>query len=190
MERVELAGALRQNKALQEGLEAASGVALRDCYQCGKCSAGCPVAFAMDYTPRQVIRLLQLGLVEEALRSHTPWLCASCQACYTRCPREVNLPRLMEAVRQEARRRGLINDKKVDIFDRAFLGTVERYGRAHEMGLIVQYNLQSGQPFKDALLAPPLLLKGKISPFPMKIKDMASVKNIFARVRAQGGGQH
>lgn len=189
MERLELAGSLRRNQALKNQVEAESGVVLSDCYQCGKCSAGCPVAPWMDYTPRQVIRLLQLGLGEEALKSHTPWLCASCQACYTRCPREVNLPRLMEAVRQEARRRGLINEKKVDIFDQAFLGTVERYGRAHEMGLMVQYNLQSGQPLKDALLAPPLLLKGKISPFPMKIKDVAGIKNIFARVRARGGGR-
>ncbi|WP_069588859.1 4Fe-4S dicluster domain-containing protein [Neomoorella thermoacetica] len=187
MERVELAGSLRRNQALKSQVEAESGVVLSDCYQCGKCSAGCPVAAWMDYTPRQVIRLLQLGLVEEALKSHTPWLCACCQACYTRCPREVNLPRLMEVVRQEARRRGLINEKKVDIFERAFLGTVERYGRAHEMGLIVQYNLQSGQPFKDAMLAPPLLLKGKISLFPMKIKDVAGIKNIFTRVRARGG---
>jgi heterodisulfide reductase subunit C len=58
------------------------------------------------------------------------------------------------------------------------------------MGLIIQYNLQSGQPFKDALLAPPLLLKGKISPIPAKIKNIAEVKNIFARVRAKGGGRH
>lgn len=190
MERVELAAALRLSKDLQRKVEAESGVVLSDCYQCGKCSAGCPVAAWMDYTPRQVIRLLQLGLGDEALKARTPWLCASCQACYTRCPREVNLPRLMEAVRQEARRRGMVNDKKVDIFDRAFLKSLERYGRAHEMGLMIQYNLQSGQPFKDALLAPPLLLKGKISPIPVKIKNVAEVKDIFARARAKGGGQH
>ncbi|WP_338825282.1 hypothetical protein MHOCP_08110 [Moorella humiferrea] len=190
MERVELSGVLKGNRALKEQVEAASGVVLSDCYQCGKCSAGCPVAFAMDYTPRQVIRLLQLGLGEEALKSRTPWLCASCQACYTRCPREVNLPRLMEAVRQEARRRGLINDRKVDVFDQAFLKSLERYGRAHEMGLIIQYNLQTGQPFKDALMGPPLLLKGKISPFPAKIKNINQVKEIFDRVRQKGGGGH
>ncbi|HBT47493.1 MAG TPA: heterodisulfide reductase subunit C [Peptococcaceae bacterium] len=190
MEPLELSAALEGNRDLKERVERASGVHIEDCYQCGKCSAGCPVAAWMDYTPRQVIRLLQLGLGEEALKSRTPWLCAGCQACYTRCPREVNLPRLMEAVRQEARRRGRVNDRKVDIFDRAFLQSVERYGRAHEMGLIVQYNLQSGQPFKDALLAPPLLMKGKISPLPAKIKNVAEVKEIFARVRARGGDGH
>jgi len=190
MERVELAGSLRQNQALKHQVEAESGVILSECYQCGKCSAGCPVAFAMDYTPRQVIRLLQLGLGEEAVKSHTPWLCASCQACYTRCPREVNLPRLMEAVRQEARRRGIIKEKNVEIFDRAFLGTVQRYGRSHEMGIVIQYNLQSLQPLKDVMLGPPMLLKGKISPLPTKIKDIASVKSIFARARAKGGSRH
>jgi heterodisulfide reductase subunit C len=144
----------------------------------------------MDYTPRHVIRLLQLGLGEEAIKSHTPWLCASCQACYTRCPREVNLPRLMEAVRQEARRRGVIKEKNVEIFDNAFLASVKRYGRSHEMGIIIQSNLQSMQPFKDVMLGPPMFFKGKISPLPPKIKNIANVKEIFARARAKGGNKH
>ncbi|MDK2820406.1 MAG: heterodisulfide reductase subunit [Clostridia bacterium] len=186
---MELSVALRNNRSLKNKVESESGVVLSDCYQCGKCSAGCPAAFAMDYTPRQVIRLLQLGLGGEALKSHTPWLCASCQTCYSRCPREINLPRLMEAVRQEAKRRGIIPERKVDIFEKAFLDTVEKYGRAHEMGLMVQYNLRTLQPIKDALLAPPLLLKRKISPLPLKIKDIDSVKNIFAKVRNEGGSK-
>jgi heterodisulfide reductase subunit C2 len=78
---------------------AISGQALWACNQCGKCSAGCPVAFAMDLLPSQVIRLAQLGL-EEALEANTIWYCASCQTCLSRCPRGVDLPRVMEALRQ------------------------------------------------------------------------------------------
>jgi heterodisulfide reductase subunit C len=76
-----------------------SGQALLACNQCGKCSAGCPVVFAMDRLPSQVLRQAQLG-IEEALEAETIWICASCQTCLSRCPRGVDLPRVMEALRQ------------------------------------------------------------------------------------------
>jgi heterodisulfide reductase subunit C len=76
-----------------------SGQELLACNQCGKCSAGCPVVFAMDVLPSQVLRLAQLGM-EEALEAETIWICASCQTCLSRCPRGVDLPRVMEALRQ------------------------------------------------------------------------------------------
>jgi heterodisulfide reductase subunit C len=81
-------------------IEEISGETLLRCNQCGKCSAGCPAAFAMDMLPSQVIRFLQLGLVERVLDSGTPWLCAACQTCYARCPKGVDLSRIMEAVRE------------------------------------------------------------------------------------------
>jgi heterodisulfide reductase subunit C len=87
MEGMELSSTAKRNQEEIKGLEKKAGVNITDCYQCGKCSAGCPVAFAMDKTPRQIIRLLQLGFLEEALKSRTIWLCATCQTCSTRCPR-------------------------------------------------------------------------------------------------------
>lgn len=76
-----------------------SGEQVQSCYQCGKCSAGCAMTATMDLLPHQVIRLLQLGQVQEALASRTIWLCASCLACSTRCPRGVSLPNVMESLR-------------------------------------------------------------------------------------------
>jgi len=75
------------------------------CYQCAKCSAGCPVVSAMDLLPHQVIRYLQLGLLEELLESRTPWICASCFTCAARCPRDLDLARMMEGVRLAILRR-------------------------------------------------------------------------------------
>jgi heterodisulfide reductase subunit C len=69
------------------------------CYQCGMCSAGCPIAFAMDLLPRQIIRLLQLGLEEDIAKSRTIWLCTSCLTCSVRCPRGLDLAKVMEALR-------------------------------------------------------------------------------------------
>lgn len=87
-------------------VEETSGQGLLECNQCGRCSAGCPVVAAMDLLPSQAIRLAQLGL-EEVLESTTIWICASCLTCVTRCPKGVDLPRLMEALRQIALRRGV-----------------------------------------------------------------------------------
>ena len=76
-----------------------SGQDLLSCYQCGKCSAGCPMSFAMDLLPNQIIRLAQLGMEEEIYKSKTIWLCASCITCGVRCPRGVDLSRVIEALR-------------------------------------------------------------------------------------------
>jgi heterodisulfide reductase subunit C len=87
-------------------VEEISGQDLLACNQCGKCSAGCPVVAAMDLLPSQVVRMAQLGM-EEVLESETIWICASCLTCVTRCPKGVDLPRLMEALRQIALRQGV-----------------------------------------------------------------------------------
>jgi len=76
-----------------------SGENLSLCYQCGTCSASCPMSFAMDLLPRQIMRLVQLGLEENIANSNTIWLCASCFNCTARCPRGVDLSRVMEALR-------------------------------------------------------------------------------------------
>lgn len=84
-----------------------SGQNLALCYQCGKCSAGCPMAFAMDLLPNQVMRLVQLGLAEEAAECRTIWLCASCLVCTVRCPKGVDIARVMEALRLLSLRRNV-----------------------------------------------------------------------------------
>lgn len=76
-----------------------SGEDILSCYQCGMCSAGCPIAFAMDLLPRQIIQLVQLGLEEDIAKSKTIWLCTSCLTCSVRCPRGLDLAKVMEALR-------------------------------------------------------------------------------------------
>ena len=76
-----------------------SGQNLNLCYQCGKCSAGCPMSSVMDLLPNQVMRLVQLGLEEDIGNSKTIWLCASCLICTVRCPKGVDISRVMEALR-------------------------------------------------------------------------------------------
>jgi heterodisulfide reductase subunit C len=87
-----------RNEALDR-VETLSGQKLLSCYQCGRCSAGCPVVEEMDIVPSEVIRLLQLGQVEEVLRSKTIWTCASCLQCASRCPKGVEFSNICDALR-------------------------------------------------------------------------------------------
>lgn len=176
-----------ESRASLQIINQESGVEVEKCYQCGKCTAGCPVSFAMDSTPRQIMRLLQCGLIEDALKSKTIWLCAGCQTCSVRCPQEVDIAKVMESLRIIAKRKGYIGEKKIDLFHELFLKSVEANGRVHEMGLIVGANLLGLQPFKDVEYGLPMFTKGKITPFPHRIKNTGEVKKIFENVRKQGG---
>jgi heterodisulfide reductase subunit C len=81
-------------------IEELSGQKLLVCYQCGKCSAGCPAVSEMDILPNQIIRFAQLGLKEELLASKSIWVCASCYTCNVRCPKGIKIAEVMEALRQ------------------------------------------------------------------------------------------
>ena len=85
--------------SLVDKIEDISGQNVFDCYQCGICSSGCPVTDYMDYSPNQVMRLIQLGCVDEILNSRTIWICSTCLQCSTRCPKGIEVAQVMEALR-------------------------------------------------------------------------------------------
>ncbi|HNX94318.1 MAG TPA: 4Fe-4S dicluster domain-containing protein [Holophaga sp.] len=171
---------------LIERVKALTGVQLSHCYQCGKCAAGCPVGDQMDLTSSQIFRLVQLGfpeLEEKALRSEGIWLCLACETCSTRCPQEIEISKVMDALRSEALKRGLSHPKSRDIlaFHRAFLGAVKLAGRLNEVGMVADYKRRTGHFLKDILVAPRMFLKGKLGLIPHRIKDRAGLRAIFRR---------
>ncbi len=105
-----------------------SGQNILNCYQCGRCSSGCPLTFAMDLLPSQVIRLVQLGLEEEALEGNTQWLCASCMTCHARCPRGVDLSKVMEALRALKLRPGKESRIKIEDIPKEQLARMPQQG--------------------------------------------------------------
>lgn len=96
--RVEISRDVVQGDFVHE-IEELSGQNILQCYQCGECSSGCPVAAEMDVLPNQVIRFIQLGQEDEVMAAESPWVCASCYTCYVRCPKGVGISQIMEAVR-------------------------------------------------------------------------------------------
>ena len=164
-------------------LENDSGETVSHCYQCGKCSAGCPISFQMDYLPNQIIRMVQLGLEEQVLSSNTIWLCASCLTCTVRCPRKIDIAEIMDYLKRRAYRKGIVprEETEVPLFNKIFLRNIELFGRLYEMGLIGMFNLFSGEFFKDMSLAPKMFLKQKIGVFPHRIKNIKEVREIFRK---------
>ena len=116
---------------------------LRTCIQCGTCTASCASAYAMEYTPRQMWRMVQLGLKEEVLNSKTFWLCSTCYSCSVRCPRGIPLLETIGALKRTAIAERIGPYKESTNFYRAFMDVVRRYGRVDELEFMTRYFLST-----------------------------------------------
>ena len=134
------------NSELARRVQDETGQNVYLCYQCVKCTSGCPVAEFFDWQPNQVMRALQLGQEDVALHSQTPWLCASCQTCTTRCPQGLDITAIMEFLTREAKARDIKPQvPEVNIFNEAFMREVQLWGRAYELGLMAEMKTSHAQ---------------------------------------------
>ena len=158
------------------------------CYHCHKCTAGCPVSFAMTYGPDRIVRMVQLGQKQEALSSPDIWVCAGCETCGARCPNNIDIAHVMDALRQIAQAEGVTPAVRgVPLFHDIFLRVVQMTGQMHEMSLMGAYQLMSFDFLSDRALlgiAPRLLLKGKVPLLPGFSKNRARVRRVFDKSRA------
>ena len=70
------------------------------CFQCGTCTADCPIARFDDfYRPRKLIRMVQLGLKDRLLSNEVIWLCSTCFTCIDHCPQDVGIASIVRALR-------------------------------------------------------------------------------------------
>ncbi len=163
-----------------ERVDLLSGQSLAECYQCIKCSAGCPVASAMDILPHQIIRMIQYGIKETVLSSRTIWICASCYTCSVRCPNGIDIAHIMDVLRQISLGEGFPpGEKNIPEFHSAFLSSVEKTGRVYELGMLARYKLRTGTFMQDMKLGARMFIKGKIKLLPHKIRRLSDVHRMF-----------
>lgn len=150
------------------------------CFHCHKCTAGCPVMEEMTYGPDWILRLVQLGDKERVLTSKDIWLCASCETCGTRCPNEINIAEVMDALRVLAVIEGYPSpEPQAPAFHQLFLSIVGRMGRMHEASLMALFKLKTMDLTSDIPSGVRMFVKGKIPLLPHRVKEMGEVRRIF-----------
>ncbi len=173
------------NSELARRVQDETGQNVYLCYQCVKCTSGCPVAEFFDWQPNQIMRAVQLGQEDIALHSQTPWLCASCQTCTTRCPQGLDITAIMEFLTREAKARDIKPQvPDVDIFNEAFLREVRLWGRAYELGLMAEMKLRTRKIMDDMDLGLKMLRKHKMPFLPHPTRPPRNVKPISGATNA------
>jgi len=158
---------LKEDKTFRDTVLETAGEELFDCYQCYKCSAGCPISYNMDLLPHQVIRSVLFNQKEKALSSTTIWICASCETCTTRCPNEIDIAKVMDVLRQiqiESGGETMIRNytqKSGDLKDK----------------------LKTGEWKNDLKLGIKMFLRGKLKLMASKSKGVKEVRKLFEKAK-------
>ena len=165
------------------------------CFQCRKCTNGCPVTFAMDLYPDEVIRMVILGQRETVLACRTIWVCAACVTCSTRCPNDVKIAELMDCLKEMALCEGVPSSQPgILALHQTFLNNIKKRGRLYETTLMPAYLLKSGKLLEkwnsgtwryDWKLSCQMFFKGRLPLLPKSISGKSEVRKILAQRKQQ-----
>jgi heterodisulfide reductase subunit C len=159
------------------------GEKILECIQCGSCAGGCPTRHAMDYSPMQIMKMINLGMKKEVLSSSTIWLCSSCFTCTTRCPRDINFTSLAMSLKNKAIQDNLVKNGSNVKFHKSFFQVVDKYGRSFEPELFL--NTMNLKDVKSVLryagFGITLLKKGKTSMRAPRIEQHPWQKKIYEK---------
>ncbi len=158
------------------------GASVAACFQCQKCSSGCPIAGWADVKPHEVVRLAQIGARQELLTSHFIWECTSCGMCRARCPQDVDLPSAIDALRRLSWQENLVSEPAVTTFNVTFLDNVERLGRVHEFALMASFKLKTRRFLRDMSKLPAMLRKGKLPFLPQMLAGSDERRRLFHKI--------
>jgi heterodisulfide reductase subunit C len=151
------------------------------CYQCRTCSNGCPFVAAMDYPPNVVIRMVQYGMQQQVLECSTIWVCVNCHTCSSQCPNNIDIAAIMNTLTQMALEEGVkVPTQSILDFHVQVLRSIEVYGRAHKLRIMLRHKLTTGEWFKDLDLGLKMLTKRKLDLIPSKVKAIDEIYRLFA----------
>ncbi len=184
----ELPKTIVPSPSFRRQVEEKSGEKVSACYQCEKCTNGCPLAFSMDIVPHKLMRCTHLGLRDQVLGSDTIWICASCETCTTRCPNGIDIAHVMDSLRQISMSEGVkASQPQIPVFHRTFLASMRRFGRLHEGEMAAMYTLKTGGLrglVSMAGMGLDMFKKGRIKILPGR--PNRQVRNIFRAVERKG----
>jgi heterodisulfide reductase subunit C len=161
-----------------------AGHQLSTCIQCGTCTASCPSAAAMDITPRQMWRMVQLGMVDEVLHSKTMWLCSICYQCQARCPRGIPLTETIAKLKQLAIQQQIKEWRESTTFYLTFAGVMRRYGRMRELEFMARYFVSTNpmEALGYTTMGLTLFRRGKVHLEMPKLGGKGRLDDLFDRV--------
>lgn len=193
-----MAIAVETDLSFRDVVRERSGEDIHGCFYCQKCTAGCPTAYAMDHKPAQLLRLIQMGQRDSVLGSSAIWLCVGCETCGTRCPNRIRLAPVVDVLRHIALEEGYSPEPAAYALHRSFLDSIRLWGRVHELTMIMEYKtrcLLTEYPLffqgliSDLVMGGGLILKGKMSFLPERIKRLGEVKKLYQEAARSGGVQ-
>jgi heterodisulfide reductase subunit C len=151
------------------------------CYQCRTCSNGCPFVAAMDYPPNVIIRMVQYGMRQQALDCSTIWVCVNCHTCSSQCPNNIDIAAIMNTLTKMAlEERVRVPTQAILDFHLQVLHSIEIYGRAHKLRIMLRHKLATGEWFKDLDVGLKMLTKRKLDLIPSKVKAIDEIHRLFA----------
>lgn len=160
-----------------------SGVNINLCWHCKTCAGGCPFSQAMDYFPNQVIRLIQLGLKVEVMRSSSIWICVGCHTCSMECPQVIDMSSVMDAARKIAiAEKNVLGQPQIYDFHKQVVNSIRRYGRTHKLEIMLRYKLKRLDLFSDVDVGLKMLSKRKLDLMPSKVKQLSDVRKLFDKI--------
>jgi quinone-modifying oxidoreductase subunit QmoC len=163
---------------------------LEHCIQCGTCSGVCPLSIYMDHSPRQVMELTRSDFKNEVLTSLTIWLCASCYACTTECPRHIRITDIMYELKQRAIKEGVYPKRfTIPVLAQEFTKMVKDHGRVNET-LLASIMFMKTDPLAAmgmAGLGIGLMRTGRFSIMPESIEGKEQIARIFESVDNEKG---
>jgi heterodisulfide reductase subunit C2 len=164
------------------------GERIRNCIQCGTCSASCPLSPYMDYTPRRLIHMAREGFKRDVLGSFTIWLCTSCYSCTVECPRKIRVTDIMYALKRRAIEDGVYPKRfPIPVLASEFAAMIRRKGRVSETWLILRVFLKTAilRLLGMSRLGTKLFLSGRMVIKPESIHNRKQLQKLLDTVEAE-----